>query len=674
MKIFSLPQKIMGKIVRSKQQSVNDPYLWKDLAPYFRLGQYPRGDAVSLPDLDSVFGTIPIIFACIRVIANALTVKLEWITLKGEKKTSPELEEFLREPFPGQGYSRWLTMLVGKLLVWGEMRLVQPEENVLAFFPASPTECSLDTSRGRKEFRFQGMLIPPEQVREIILSGVRGGESPVRAVWAEVLAAHHAGWVQITNSLRQGSAKRGFFRKKTPPASVEEFQQELAMIVNALTSAEEAGRPAYFAGDVEWQGFTQGLVDTSILEAVKISRDAVAMAFGVPLALLSSEESRYANYTEQLRQFYEWTLRPLWRLIADELTIFVAPRLGLRDGKFEFNEEDCWVITELQQTEAERVAKLAGVPVMTPNEARQQLGLPPVSGGDAIYIPATYFPLGSPVSSSSDTSSSASVPGGQMNSWFFSGKMSRVGSSVYSREARRAMWQGYERTRASWERRLANETQKYLDWWQGQVEKNLPEIVKSRSPGEIYNREEVRERGVKYRMGLYPAVWADGREAGALKLTREEASGVRELDRKTITLLRQRAAMFAEKIEGITAAELEEIIRRGITEGWDLTGFTEEIRKAGLFSWDRAVRIARTEVGGVLNGGECQYYAEQGVAQKEWLATQDDRVRDGHSDADGQVVAISEYFLVGGERLFYPGDPAGSPENILNCRCTIIPV
>jgi len=59
---------------------------------------------------------------------------------------------------------------------------------------------------------------------------------------------------------------------------------------------------------------------------------------------------------------------------------------------------------------------------------------------------------------------------------------------------------------------------------------------------------------------------------------------------------------------------------------------------------------------------------------KEWLATQDDKVRDAHAAADGQKVPIDESFDVGGEQLEYPGDVAGSPENVINCRCTWLPV
>ena len=43
----------------------------------------------------------------------------------------------------------------------------------------------------------------------------------------------------------------------------------------------------------------------------------------------------------------------------------------------------------------------------------------------------------------------------------------------------------------------------------------------------------------------------------------------------------------------------------------------------------------------------------------------------GHADADGQTVPIGQAFDVDGEQLVYPGDPGGSPENTVQCRCTV---
>ena len=52
---------------------------------------------------------------------------------------------------------------------------------------------------------------------------------------------------------------------------------------------------------------------------------------------------------------------------------------------------------------------------------------------------------------------------------------------------------------------------------------------------------------------------------------------------------------------------------------------------------------------------------------KRWDAKDDSAVRPAHRLADGQVQFASQPFMVGGEPLMSPGDPSGSPWNVINC-------
>jgi uncharacterized protein with gpF-like domain len=86
--------------------------------------------------------------------------------------------------------------------------------------------------------------------------------------------------------------------------------------------------------------------------------------------------------------------------------------------------------------------------------------------------------------------------------------------------------------------------------------------------------------------------------------------------------------------------------------------------------------IARTEPIHACAAGAQNLFKEWNVREREWLATQDDRVRDSHQTASGQRKPIDEPFEVGGHKMMYPCDGSlGAPaDEIVDCRCTIIPV
>lgn len=87
----------------------------------------------------------------------------------------------------------------------------------------------------------------------------------------------------------------------------------------------------------------------------------------------------------------------------------------------------------------------------------------------------------------------------------------------------------------------------------------------------------------------------------------------------------------------------------------------------------RAMTIARTEVHSASQ--DSQFEAAQATGlnlRKRWVATEDSRTREDHLQADGQVIDMEESFEVGDDELLYAGDPDGSPEQIINCRCITV--
>lgn len=100
---------------------------------------------------------------------------------------------------------------------------------------------------------------------------------------------------------------------------------------------------------------------------------------------------------------------------------------------------------------------------------------------------------------------------------------------------------------------------------------------------------------------------------------------------------------------------------------------------------NRAVVVARTETLGAMNAGRSDAFTAVsaelgGEFEQMWLATEDERTRLSHRNADGQRVPLGSPFLIGanpdtgstGAHLMRPGDPSGPAEEVIQCRCTTL--
>lgn len=122
-----------------------------------------------------------------------------------------------------------------------------------------------------------------------------------------------------------------------------------------------------------------------------------------------------------------------------------------------------------------------------------------------------------------------------------------------------------------------------------------------------------------------------------------------------------------------TTDQLRKTLTEAISNGEGLADIRERI--SGVYSEAqgfRAETIARTEVGASQNFGRSAEMENQKVEKKVWITTFSNS-RDAHIAADGQIVGVHDSFSVGGESLEYPGDPNGSPENVINCQCSVSP-
>lgn|SRR5574341_475839 len=142
-----------------------------------------------------------------------------------------------------------------------------------------------------------------------------------------------------------------------------------------------------------------------------------------------------------------------------------------------------------------------------------------------------------------------------------------------------------------------------------------------------------------------------------------------------------RLVRVPDEVYALIVREVEE----GIARGESIPDIRDRIQTVltatGSQYWpNRATVVARTETQGAVNAGA--YYGAVRDAElrgdpapfKVWISTKDQRTRPTHVEADQQRTLLTEPFVVGGARLLFPGDPRGPAQEVIQCRCSILPI
>jgi len=91
------------------------------------------------------------------------------------------------------------------------------------------------------------------------------------------------------------------------------------------------------------------------------------------------------------------------------------------------------------------------------------------------------------------------------------------------------------------------------------------------------------------------------------------------------------------------------------------------------FSEDRTILISQNEANTVMNSIDYVSAKRSGKTRKTWITEKDNRVRPWHEEVDELTIPIDEMFQVGNDQMRFPHDYInGSPENLINCRCTCL--
>lgn len=442
---------------------------------------------------------------------------------------------------------------------------------------------------------------------------------------------------------------------------------------------DNAHKTAVLAGGVKYQQVQLTAKDVAFFESLALSRDDIAMALGVPKALLTTDKIQFANYQTAVYVFLGSTVKNEAKAIIEKLNQEMVAT--------DFDELLFYYFPDPTPQNVDEkkglieTAKTQGL--ITVNEGRRMLSrlmdedLPDVSGGDEITRPVNVAPFGAAPTKAADTGvikTNETLTQGASLKLLMNEVAAKAAEPVRYVEDRKAFGKAVIKQVDNRVVPFEASINKFLKDQRERAIKALEEFTVDTITAESINTIfSIAVEKDKTRKNVQPFIAGIAEDAG------EQAFNAVEPAEKSLTQRRKeftssaalasfilaRSELVAASITETTWGRLSTTLAEGIAAGESIPKLTERIEQTYESSGqDRALLIARTEATAATNRGFQEGWDQSSVVNaKEWLATQDGRTRPTHSEIDGEVVKLGQYFSNGFE---YPSEP--------NCRCTILPV
>ena len=469
------------------------------------------------------------------------------------------------------------------------------------------------------------------------------------------------GYISPISGLRQTLQEQieaGNFRKQlwhssgrlnaqiTRPANVQPWDDEARKrFATAFSEAwgaggSKAGSIPVLEDGMEIKPFNTSFKEAQWTESVKLSREAVAAAYGVnPSLIWHSDTQTYASSKDNARALYAECLGPVLQMIQQRINSFLLPMIGADANLYvEFD-----LTEKLKGSFEERASILqasVGGPWLTRNEARADNNLPPIEGGDELIVPLNVLEGGQ--ASPQDTHMDEQEP---MTIQQNCGCHHRKSDNVISIKARsteeedermaEAMSKFFKRQADSVLPKIGAKSAKWWDEerWDSELADDIEPVMDDIA--DAHGSETARAIGSKYNTD------------------------------QTRKYLRAMAEGRAKAINAGTYKRLQEAIEDDDEENTPAKVFDErQDSNAKLLGRALAIGVA----GWAVTREAPQQAEQQGIrktVEKIWVTG--DNPRPEHQMMNGEIVPIDEPFSNG---CYWPGDENGDPDTTCGCNCS----
>ena len=196
--------------------------------------------------------------------------------------------------------------------------------------------------------------------------------------------------------------QRNFFGNSAMPSALlqsegklsqDQYDRIRANWDSKYKGVQNAHRMAILEGNLKFTPISPTARDMQFSEGRKDLRDEIMAIFRVPKTILGiTEDVNLASAQATEYVFAKYVIKPKMKAFIETLNEYYLPLFGLDTTKYRLGFIDP-VPENLDQQRLDRADGITHY-YMTPNEARNQIGLDPIEGGDSLYVPSLYTPVG----------------------------------------------------------------------------------------------------------------------------------------------------------------------------------------------------------------------------------------------------------------------------------------
>ena len=442
------------------------------------------------------------------------------------------------------------------------------------------------------------------------------------------------------------------------PMQDANFKEFLSKFRQKFKGAKNAHKTLILNHEVGKADFSPTQKDMDFVAMSQETQKRMLLAFRTSRVLMGQGENVNVSNVEALTMiFNEFTLKTDLEKFVAVINSQLLPLF-----KDSVNLEMCYVdpnpeSEDLTIRKRESESKIGG---KTINELRDENGLEPVEGGDTILISAAMVPL-------NQAGLSQEEPEAEEVEATQSGE-----KAIKFKSLDRAVIE------KAWIKRLDKREGRLLKIIRKSFENQLADLIKqlkkkksikSLSAVNIDVSDETKKMVSLVLPTFMEVVEREGKAAivevgltDNFKVTDAMEKRIKKSTKNKIKDINQSTfeAVGKEVSAGVVAGESSALIA------------TRLENKFSKFNGARAKTIARTETARHSSAARVDAYKQVDIKKHEWVTTADNRTRETHFAADGQIVDIEKGFSVGGENLKHPADPNGSAAETVNCRCVAI--